>query len=334
MRLKGVRCTHGLDAAIPETVPHGVSLVLHPQRYRWAKNGRENVTSSDFNTPYPCNCAAINVKLYPMKVFFGALCLMLAFLPLRAQQDTVTRSDLYRFSDATVYTYARPIHWEKKDWMIFGGFLAGSAALTLLDQPANRLFANIERHFPNEIEEIGYHYGKPYSAVAFTSVFYLTGVLFKDRWARDTGLELGATLLTSGLLQTIMKDVIGRARPGTGVGHYRFKIPSKGSIAYHAFPSGHAAVAFGISIVMARRIESKPLKILFYSLAATTALSRMHSNDHWLSDIAFGAAMAWACNKAVARRLATNGTRNNRFGKISWSFTPGPQGLTFTGRFQ
>ncbi len=268
-----------------------------------------------------------------MKVFLATLCFILFSISLRAQ-DTLMRSDLYRFSDAIIYTYARPLHWQKKEWMIFAGSAAGTAALTVLDEPTRRLFDRIEPHFPSEIEKVGYHYGKPYSAVAFISAFYLTGVLFNDRWAKDTGLELGATLLTSGLLQTILKDVVGRARPSTDVGPYKFRIPSKGSIAYHSFPSGHASVAFGISIVLARRIESKPLKILFYSLAATTAISRMHANDHWLSDIAFGAALAWACDKAVARRLATNGTKNNRSGKISWSVTPGPQGLTFTGRFR
>ena len=269
-----------------------------------------------------------------MRVLLFILCTLSVSDSLRAQdKDTLIRSDLYRFADATVYTYARPIHWQKKEWMIFGGFVAGTAALTLLDKPTKRLFERTRRHFPGEIEAIGYHYGKPYSAVIFTSAFYLTGVLFKDRWAKDTGIELGATLLTSGLLQTILKEVIGRARPGTDVGPYKFRIPSKGSIAYHSFPSGHAAVAFGISIVMARRIESKPIKILFYSLAATTAISRMHANDHWLSDIAFGAAMAWACDKAVARRLATNGRKENRFGRISWSFTPSPKGVTLTGRF-
>ena len=149
--------------------------------------------------------------------------------------------------------------------------VAGTAALTLLDKPTNELFARLENHFPGELQYVGYHYGKPYSAVAFASAFYLTGALFKDRWAKDTGLELGVTLLTSGLLQTVLKDVVGRARPGPGIGPYEFR-PLEGSLAYHAFPSGHSAVAFGISIVMARRVESKPIKILFYSLAATTAL--------------------------------------------------------------
>lgn len=266
-----------------------------------------------------------------MRILLAILCIISFSVSLHAQ-DTLVRSDLYRFADATVFTYARPIHWEKKDWMIFGGMVAGTAALTLLDEPTKKLFERMEAHYPNELEDIGYHYGKPYSAVAFTSVLYLTGVLFKDRWAKDTGLELGATLLTSGLLQTVLKEVVGRARPGTELGPYKFRMPSKGSIAYHSFPSGHAAVAFGISIVMARRIESKPIKILFYSLAASTALSRMHANDHWISDIAFGAALAWACNKTVARRLTTNGRRENRFGRISWSVAPSPKGLTLTGR--
>lgn len=267
-----------------------------------------------------------------MRILLAILYVISFSVSLHAQ-DTLAHSDLYRFADATVSTYARPIHWKKKDWMTLGGFLAGTAGLTLVDEPAKQFFERKHAHFPNELADVGYHYGKPYSAVAFTSVFYLTGVLFNDRWAKDTGLELGATLLTSGLLQTVMKEVIGRARPGTEAGPYKFRFPSKGSIAYHSFPSGHAAVAFGISVALARRIDNKPIKILFYSLAATTALSRMHSNDHWLSDIAFGAALAWACNRTVAKRLSTNGTKKNRFGGISWSVSPTPKGLTVTGRW-
>ena len=249
--------------------------------------------------------------------------------PLWAQ-DSLYRSDIHRFADATIHTYTRPLHWKQKQWLTFGGIIAGTAAITLLDEPVRNFFVHTQDGFPDFIESVGYHYGKPYSAVIFSGGFYLAGMILNDRWSKETGLNLGVTLLTSGLLQTVLKDVVGRARPGTGLGPYEFKIPSEGEIAYHSFPSGHSAVAFGITLVMARRIASQPIKILFYALAASTALSRMHADAHWFSDIAFGAALAWVCDDTVRRRLLVNRTRNRA---ISWKLTPSLRGIGVVGRF-
>ena len=248
-------------------------------------------------------------------------------------QDSLYWSDTYRFADATIYTYTQPVRWKQKQWLTFGGVLAGTAALTFLDRPIRELFLENSGSLPQFIEDTGYHYGKPYSAFAFTGGFYLVGVILNDRWAKDTGLNLGATLLTSGLLQTVLKGVVGRARPGTEAGPYAFQSPSKGDAGYHSFPSGHSAVAFGITMVLARRIESTPLRILFYTLAASTTLSRLHTDDHWISDMAFGAALAWACDKAVNRRLVRNGRPLNQFSKINWSLSPTSNWVGVTGRF-
>ena len=249
-----------------------------------------------------------------------------------AAQDSVYRYDADRFVDATFHTYARPLHWKRTQWLTFGGILAGSAAVSLLDKPVQKLFVRTEAHFPDLVETIGYHYGKPYSAFIVTGGFYLVGFILNDRWAKDTGLNLGVTLLTSGLLQTALKDVAGRARPGAGAGPYSFHIPARGDIAYHSFPSGHSAVAFGITLVLARRIESKPVKVLLYALAASTVLSRLHVDAHWLSDVAFGAALAWACDETVRKRLSFN-RRPKQSHKISWMAAPAINGLSVIGKF-
>ena len=130
-----------------------------------------------------------------------------------------------------------------------------------------------------------------------------------------------------------MKGVVARARPGTEAGPYAFKSPSKGDAGYHSFPSGHSAVAFGITLVLARRIENTPIRILLYALAASTTLSRLHTDDHWISDMAFGAALAWACDKAVSGRLLRNGRALNQISKINWSVSPARQGIGVVGKF-
>jgi membrane-associated phospholipid phosphatase len=265
-----------------------------------------------------------------MKVLLVTIGFLITF-PLAAQ-DSVYRGDAHRFVDATFHTYARPLHWKKAQWLTFGGILAGTAALSFLDKPVHELFVRTEAHFPELVETVGYHYGKPYSAFIVTGGFYLVGSILNDRWAKETGLNLGVTLLTSGLLQTVLKDLSGRARPDTGAGPYNFHIPAKGDIAYHSFPSGHSAVAFGITLVLARRIDSKPVKILLYALAGSTVLSRLHTDAHWLSDIAFGAALAWACDETVRRRLSFN-RRPKQSRRISWSATPTSNGLGVVGKF-
>lgn len=268
-----------------------------------------------------------------MKRFFAQV-LSLLSLSLHAQ-DSLRRSDVYRFADASLYTYSQPIRWSGKDWLTLGGVIGGTAALTLLDEPIRTFFVRTKASFPAELDEIGYHYGKPYAAFAFTGGFYLVGLIINDRWAKDTGINLGATLLTSGLIQTLLKDVVGRARPSTETGAYDFIIPAKGHIGYHSFPSGHVAVALGISMVLAKRIDYVPVKILLYSLAATTAISRMYSDAHWFSDLAFGVALAYYCNQTVVRRLGLDqkaSTNRNRQ-KISWNFNFGGNGIAVTGRF-
>lgn len=251
-----------------------------------------------------------------------------------AQDSLLRKSDLSRFTDASIYTFARPLRWKAKDVTKLGILLGATAAITLLDEPVRELFKKNESTVPEEVEVIGYHFGKPYAAFAVTGTFYLAGLAFKNKWSKETGIHLGVTLLTSGLLQTLSKDLIGRARPGTEQGPYFFKSFS-GKAAYHSFLSGHVSVAYGISLVIGSRVNNLPVRILFYSLAASTAVSRMHTDAHWLSDIAFGAALAWFCNQTASRRLAEtrNGIPKRDLPKVAWQIMPGPNGLSLVARF-
>jgi membrane-associated phospholipid phosphatase len=253
---------------------------------------------------------------------------------LFGQGDTLRkRPDVFRFADGVLYTATAPGRWEGSDWMMFGGVVAATAALLVVDEPIHRFWVKQDSRFLDRVERIGYHYGKPYSAVTFTAGFYIAGLIFKNAHARETGLLLGTSLLTSGFMQTIMKDAVGRARPGTGIGNVSFKPFSKDP-AYHSFPSGHFAVAFAISAVIARRTESVPIKLFFYTMAASTAVSRLYSDSHWFSDIAFGGMMAWFCADIAIQRMQVNRFRRTRSTEdVSLRVFPFPGGLTLRASF-
>lgn len=71
-----------------------------------------------------------------------------------------------------------------------------------------------------------------------------------------------------------------------------------------SFPSSHAANAFAVATVLARRWRRGAVP--FFMLAGFVALSRIYLNRHWTSDVLFGAiigvGIAWAVLAWRARR--------------------------------
>jgi undecaprenyl-diphosphatase len=96
------------------------------------------------------------------------------------------------------------------------------------------------------------------------------------------------TAAPANLAVETLKRVVGRTRPD---GEQRRSNAS--------FPSSHAANAFALAAVFARR--RKRLAWAFWLLAALVGFSRIYLNRHFLSDVAAGAAIGIACAWAAAR---------------------------------
>lgn len=225
--------------------------------------------------------------------------------------DSVTvkkNSTLYRFADATVHTFISPIHWKGKDWLTVGAVFAGTALSTFADNPVRKFITRQDSKFLDNIEQAGYHYGKPYAALIMTGGFLATGVVFKNEWATETAAILGAAYLTSGAVQSLMKTAIGRARPDMEHGNMSFKPMSK-LPGYHSFPSGHIQMAMVSAMVLAERVKNPWLKGAFYTTAGITFFSRLYVDAHWTSDLVFGTAISYFCTKAIIKRMEQNKTK-------------------------
>lgn len=237
---------------------------------------------------------------------FWVVCFLIPYLA-NAQVDTVfvKQWDAVRVIDAGAFTLTSPTRWKGRDFLKAGVVVVGTAAVTLLDEPVRNFWRGKESHLLDNFERVGNHYGKPYSAVAVTGGFYLTGLILKNEWAKETGLMLASGLSSSTVVQTFFKNAIGRARPNLDIGNYKAD-PFNTDSPYHSLPSGHTTVAFTTSLILARQVEPIAVKIFFYSLATLTAASRMYLDVHWVSDIAFGGAIAWFCADAAMRRIEAN----------------------------
>jgi membrane-associated phospholipid phosphatase len=125
----------------------------------------------------------------------------------------------------------------------------------------------------------------------------------------------------------VTKSIIGRARPYTGRGSHFFKVFTFNDD-FHSFPSGHTTAAFTVSAVLAARIDNPWATAGLYGLAASTALSRIYSNNHWFSDVVFGGLAA----SAVGRTLVSTFERNEPE-PTGFQIIPQPTGISLVYRF-
>jgi hypothetical protein len=92
------------------------------------------------------------------------------------------------------------------------------------------------------------------------------------------------------MLQTL-KYTVRRERPNHSSGY--------------AFPSGHSADTFAVATVINRHLSLK-WSIVAYTVSSYVAMSRLHDNVHYLSDVVFGAALGTAAGRTVTRHGSTN----------------------------
>jgi membrane-associated phospholipid phosphatase len=70
----------------------------------------------------------------------------------------------------------------------------------------------------------------------------------------------------------------------------------------HSFPSGHASTSFATAMVLQEHFSWK-LGVPAFAAAAYTAVSRVAANQHWASDVVFGAALGLASGRTVTIHL-------------------------------
>lgn len=202
-------------------------------------------------------------------------------------------SDVSDAFDGSVYVFSRPLHWQGNDWLNFGYVIAGAAAFSLIDTEVRDFLLRNQSGSDNALIKIGEFYGEPLSIVLITGSIYIFGNIADNDWARETAVIMTAALLPGGIYQTTAKISAGRARPYLELGNYYFD-PFRREEDYYSFVSGHMLVATSASLVLANRINNVIAKGVFYSLGLLTGISRLYSDDHWLSDVFLGGALAAA----------------------------------------
>jgi membrane-associated phospholipid phosphatase len=175
----------------------------------------------------------------------------------------------------------------------------GAATLVLGASLADS-WAFVHLNFPSVYDP---GWGRLLRTLGYLPLWLLVAVALYRNTAAPAGrrqaLLLMAAPTVSGALSEILKLLVRRERPGPHDGLYVFRsfADRPFSTSGLGMPSGDAIVAFAAFAILARLWPRA--RGLWYALAVGSALARVASHAHFLSDVTVAGILGWA----VADRL-------------------------------
>jgi membrane-associated phospholipid phosphatase len=190
-----------------------------------------------------------------------------------------------------------PLHWDGKDWLVFGGIAAGVTAVGFaFDIPMRNKTQAHQTSTLDELTKVVEPFGAGYSW-AVIGAYGVAGFLFHDPDAKDIFFDSAiASLLASGIITPTLKFVVGRDRPNESVSSTSFH-PFSGSD--NSFPSGHATQAFAVASVISAHSDQVWVSVAAYSVAGLVGFARIYHNAHWTSDVTAGALIGTFVGRGV-----------------------------------
>lgn len=160
-------------------------------------------------------------------------------------------------------------------WLAAG--TAGALAIHPLDDNIN------ERLVGSDVADALFTPGKVIGSSPFiigvAGITYLVGRTHEQPRVKHLGMDLiESTILAEGITQVI-KVIARRDRPIH---------PDGSSNRGYSFPSGHATITFAAATVLQQHLGWKAA-VPTYLVATYVAMSRLHDNRHFASDVVFGA---------------------------------------------
>lgn len=229
--------------------------------------------------------------------------------------------------DNLVQQSISPFTQTKEEWIRTGIFAATTVGLAFLDKPVQKAVTGFSEPGNNfyAINSAISDFGEIPLIVSVAGLGAY-GYFFKDEKLKNTALLASQAYITSTVFTTLIKFATGRERPEivdeNGKATGRFLGPLQ-AIKYDngSFPSRHTAVAFATATVFATAYHDSPwVPAVSYSAASLIGLSRINTNEHWLTDVFVGAALGYVSGRQVMKRYRIFQTEKSaKKGYFTWS---------------
>jgi len=194
---------------------------------------------------------------------------------------------------------------------VTNGIVVGSATgLALAVHPRDRATLDEMRELLTleEVLDAGEPLGSGIVQAGGGLATYMVGRFSHQPEIAIVGADLVRAQVVAGALTQGIKAAARRDRPDGGG---------------NSFPSGHSAASFATASVLQRHFGWKA-SVPAYALATYVASSRLSENQHFLSDVVFGAGLG-----IISGRAVTVGRRTHSFA-LSPTVGRGSAGINFT----
>ncbi|MCW8850186.1 MAG: phosphatase PAP2 family protein [Melioribacteraceae bacterium] len=192
-----------------------------------------------------------------------------------------------------------PKSWDNNDLIKFVGISGLTYAAMHVDEYILEQVLNNHSYRNSIPVEFGRIWGEPWLTGVLAGGFYIHGMANDNNGNKRLGFEIGESAIFTSLATLLLKISFGRERPRLNSEPFSFHPFSFKSDNFLSFSSGHTALAFSLSTILASNTENNYLKVIFYIPAFMTAFSRVYQNHHWFSDVLFGGVVGFSIAKFV-----------------------------------
>ena len=222
--------------------------------------------------------------------------------------NSATYLKSYWHSGLTVLS--QPLHYDWKDWTVFGSVAAATTLAFVYDDEIYSLVDKSLNHSQSEIvSKYTDVFGEEYFILPSVALTYAFGSVIDDCRLKNLSLAALQSFVYAEVASAGLKVLTCRIRPSeansqTWLGPFK-------SFESTSFPSGHAMRSFALAPPVAGFYPDKKwIGIVSYSLATMTSVGRVISKEHWTSDVIVGAALGYFIGRGVVKF-------NEKIGNIS-----------------
>jgi len=251
------------------------------------------------------------------------------FAQTSSDEDKLNKEFLLNFGDDFVEVIVSPKNWKGRDFLKLSAVLGAGLLMYSVDQDIQNWVQDNRSSSSEDTFKAITHLGNGVVLIGLMTALYVSGEVSDNNSLRKTALLSLESFLTTGIIVRGFKSVAGRARPSTGESSHSFH-PFSTRSRFASFPSGHASSAFAVATVIADQSNKTYIDVLAYSLATLVAISRVHIDKHWASDILVGSAIGYFVAKKIS---ALDKNRDLNKVKLGFQFSRQRQAVSLTFSF-
>ncbi len=230
------------------------------------------------------------------RIFILFFLLQFSFLSNSSAQN---KYNIKQFGNEFGTVATQPTNWSTNELLTILGIAGLTYGTMYIDEHIKFELQNNQKYAKSFPIKFGKFWGEAYATLAIGGGLYGYGLLADNTKSKKIGYEVGQSAFFTGLITVAFKYAFGRERPRHNDNPFSFKPFSFRNSDYMSINSGHTALAFSLSTVLAANTENTYLKIISFIPAVLTAAARVYQNQHWTSDVLLGGIIGYSVGRLV-----------------------------------